>query len=150
MNGDNNTIIIGNKCFARLAEFHIEDSNNSIVCGDEVHFSGKIHMAVIEGTKLSIGDDCLFSSDIVLRTGDSHSLLDLKGDRINFSKDIIIHNHVWVGHKVTMNKGVIISDDTVVGAGAIVTKAFTDKNVAIAGVPAKIVKRDVNWTRERI
>ena len=42
-------------------------------------------------------------------------------------------------------KGTEIPDYTVVAGGAICTKKYT----IIAGVPAKVVKRDINWDRER-
>ena len=148
--GNNNVIRIGSNCFAKNAQFHIEDCNNSIVVGDKTAFCGKIHLAAIEGTKIEIGNNCLLSSEIVFRTGDSHSLLNMDGERINPSQDIVIGNKVWIGHKVMINKGVAIADDSMIGSGAIVTKKFTQQNVVIAGVPAKIIKENITWTSERI
>lgn len=46
-------------------------------------------------------------------------------------------------------KGTEIPDYTVVAGGAICTKKYTEANTIIAGVPAKVVKRDINWDRER-
>lgn len=148
--GSNNTIQIGEDCRGNNAEFHIEDSSNNIIVGERTVFSGKIHLACIEGTKIEIGNDCLFSSEIIFRTGDSHSILNLDGKRINKSKNIIIKNHVWIGHRVTINKGVIISDNSIVGSGAIVTRPFIENNVIIAGVPGKIIKDKVDWDSKRI
>lgn len=118
--------------------------------GRGTYFAGKIHLAAIEGTRIEIGNDCLFSSEIVFRTGDSHSILDMDGNRINASKDIIVGNHVWVGHRALINKGVTIEDDSIIGTGAIVTRSFCEKNVVIAGVPAKIIKSNVNWDVKRL
>ncbi len=92
----------------------------------------------------------MFSSDIVVRTGDSHTITDLSGQRINASKDVTIGNHTWVGNKVTMNKGAVLPDHSVVGACSVVTKAFDTNNVVIAGNPAKIIKENIDWLRERI
>lgn len=107
-------------------------------------------MACTEGSKVIIGDDCLFSSEIVFRTGDSHSILDQNGKRINSAKDITIGNHVWLGHRVLINKGVYIGDNSIVGTGSVVTKAFNEGNIVLAGVPAEIKKKDVNWCDKRI
>jgi acetyltransferase-like isoleucine patch superfamily enzyme len=106
-------------------------------------------LAAIEGTNIIIGEDCLFSSGIVFRTGDSHSVTDLSGNRTNPSKDITIGNHVWIGHRVFVNKGVEIGENNILGTAAVVTKSITEKNCVIAGVPAKVVKTDVNWKSER-
>ena len=55
-----------------------------------------------------------------------------------------------MGHKVTINKGVHIADNNMIGTGAIVTKSFNEQDTVIAGVPAKIVKQGVKWCAERI
>lgn len=81
MYGSNGTVRLGADCIGTDAEFFIEDKDGSIEVGDKTSFCGRIQLAVIEGRTIRIGKDCLFSSDISLRTGDSHSLLDLEGRR---------------------------------------------------------------------
>lgn len=149
VSGNNNRIVFGEKTFANFADLCTENDNNNIIIGKRTSLCGKIHLAAIEGTSITIGEDCLFSSDIVFRTGDSHSILDLDGNRTNPSKDIIINNHVWVGHRVLVNKGVFIGADNIVGTGAILTKEYRQTNSVIAGVPAKVVKAGVNWSAKR-
>lgn len=148
--GNNNVIEIGEKTSVNYGDIYIEDDNNRIVIGDRTSLCGKIHLACTEGKEIRIGNDCLFSSEIVLRTGDSHSITDLSGKRLNLAENVAIGDHVWVGHRVLVNKGAVIPENTVVGTGAIVTKPFDESNTVIAGVPAKVIKRDVNWCSERI
>jgi len=148
--GNNNRVIIGDNCHGKSVEFYIEDDNGSIQIGNRTALCGSAHLAVIEGTNIFVGEDCLFSSDITFRTGDSHSILDLSGNRINPSNDIVIKNHVWIGHKVSVNKNVVISENTMIGTGSIVTKSIEKGNVIIAGVPAKIIKENINWDSKRI
>ena len=47
---------------------------------------------------------------------------------------------------VKILKNTKISDNSIIGAGAIVNKKFEEKNVIIAGVPAGIIKRNINWS----
>ena len=148
--GNNNVITIGKNVSGNNAEFYIEDNGNTIQVNNGTRFCGKIHLACIEGCTISIGEDCLFSSDIVFRTGDSHSLLDLSGNRINPSKNIKIGNHVWIGHHVIITKGVEIENNNMIGTGSIVTKSILEQNSVIAGVPAKIVKSNTDWCVKRI
>ena len=44
-------------------------------------------------------------------------------------------------------KDVNIADNVVIGACSLVNKSFVENYTAIAGSPAKIVKRNVNWDR---
>ena len=74
----------------------------------------------------------------------------MTGKRINPAKDVKIGNHVWIGYRVLINKGVIIPENTIIGTGAVVTKAFDEPNTMIAGVPGKVVKRNMNWCKERL
>ena len=69
---------------------------------------------------------------------------------INFAKSIEIGKHVWIGKDSKIGKNVKIADNSIVGWGSIVTKEFNEPNVIIAGIPAKIVKRGINWDRRCI
>lgn len=149
--GNNNTIIIGDECLVNKGDLFIEDSNGQIQIGNGTAICGYTHLACIEGCTISIGNDCLFSSDVIIRTGDSHSIISqISKQRINPSRNVHIGNHVWVGNKVNILKNVKISDNTIIGTGSVVTKSFYDENVAIAGNPAKVLKSDINWLGERI
>lgn len=148
--GDHNTIEFGENCTARKGSFHTEDSRNMIITGENTHYAGKIHIACTESTRIEVGKNCLFSSDIMIRSGDSHSILNIQGDRINFARNVMICDHVWVGNRAIITKGAVIPENSVVGTGAIVTREFSDQSVVLAGVPAQIVKRNITWCHERI
>lgn len=150
INGSNNRIIIGEGSSLKNVIICIEDDGNTLLIGNKTHFSNGADLSVIEGTQILIGNDVLFSSDITIRTGDSHSVLDLQGRRINQSKSVEIADHVWVGHRVIINKGVHIAKNSVVGIGSVVTKKFEDANITIGGNPAKIIKENINWDTKRI
>ena len=107
-------------------------------------------MAVIEGTSITIGDGCIFSHDVHFRTGDGHSILELQGRRINESKDIVAGGHIWVATKVFCTKGSRIGSHSIVGTGALGRKAFDEPHCVLAGVPATIVQRGVDWSMRRI
>ena len=148
--GNNNNIIINEKVCLNHADLWIENDDNEISIGQNTSIQGFTQLAAIEGTTITIGNDCMFSSDIQFRTGDSHSIIDLSGKRFNISKNISIGNHVWIGTKVICLKGINIADNCIVGAGSLVTKKFSEENVILAGNPAHIIKRKADWVRERI
>lgn len=101
-------------------------------------------------SKLDANDYNLFSTNVIFRTGDSHSILSRDSNkRINPSKSIQVGNRVWFGNNVTILKGVYINDDNIIGTGSILTKSINTCNNIIAGIPAKIIKSGVFWTSER-
>ena len=97
-------------------------------------------------TSLKIGKDCMFSNDIVIRTHDGHIIMDDNaGSIINTPKNIVIGNHVWLAKFVTVLKGVSIPDNCVVATHAVLTSSIDEPAVILAGIPAKIVKRNIRW-----
>lgn len=150
LHGSHNKICIKDYASLNQVEIYTENPHNEIIIGSNTNLCGATHLAAIEGTKIAIGNDCLFSSDLHFRTGDSHSILNMQGERINPSKDIIIDDHVWIGTKVTCLKGVHVSKDSIVAATTTLCKDYNIPNVIIAGVPGKIIKTDVTWDKERL
>ncbi len=147
--GDGNKVYISHDCELKKADLHIS-GGGTLKVGHNTYFTGKIHIACIEGTKVSIGNRCLFSDEVIFRTGDSHSILTDKGERINSSEDIKVGDHVWIGQQVIVLKGAEIGDETIVGTRALVTGKKFNGNAVLVGVPAKEVKKDVTWNHELI
>lgn len=142
--GDGNKVIISNDCVFNEVDIWISDGS-VIEVGHNTHFTGKIHIACIEGKTIRIGARCLFSNEITLRTGDSHSILNSKGERINQAADIRIGDHVWVGQQVVILKGAGISSESIIGTRALVTGKEFESNVIIAGIPARVINSGVTW-----
>ena len=148
--GDDNVIYIGKRCNITHSTFWIQDNGCKIEIGDGTTVGNNCQFAAIEGTTISVGKDCMFSHNIRLRTGDSHSIVDAQGKRTNYSKDITIGNHVWVGLESLILKGCVISDNSVIAARATVNKTFDQPGLIIAGAPAKQIKDRINWDRRRL
>jgi acetyltransferase-like isoleucine patch superfamily enzyme len=147
--GNNIDIIIGKKCSLRNLEIWIEDDNGRFTIGDNTTIEGG-HIAVTEGGVVEIGDDCMFSSNIQIRNGDSHSIYDsVSKIRLNSAKSVKIGNHVWLGANSTVLKGVTIADNSIIATGAIVNSACLEENSIYGGIPAKKVRSDIYWDRQR-
>ena len=46
-------------------------------------------------------------------------------------------------------QGVKLPNNTVVGYRAVVTKSFDEQFTAIAGVPARVVRKNITWSRTK-
>lgn len=56
-------------------------------------------------------------------------------------KDVIIGQNCWIGMNSVVLPGVQLGDNTVVAAGAVVSKSFPEGYCVIGGTPAKILKK---------
>ncbi len=88
---------------------------------------------------ITIGDYCAISHDFTIMDSDAHKINGVKS-----IKPIVIGNHVWIGTRVTVLKGVNVGDGAIIAAGAVVTKDVP-ANTMVAGVPAKVIKENVHW-----
>jgi acetyltransferase-like isoleucine patch superfamily enzyme len=149
--GNNNRLLLGKGCNLKYAEFWMEDDGCCIKIGDGTSMAGFTHLAATEGKNIVIGNDCMFSGEVVVRTGDSHSIVEMNShNRINYGRDVSIGNHVWIGSKVTLLKGSSIADNSVVATGSIINKKYDQCNIVLAGNPAHIVKENIDWLRARL
>lgn len=120
---------------------------SSVEIGNKTTSTNPVYATVAEGTKLIIGDDCMFATNNQIRTDDAHAIYDINtGQRINPSKDIVLGDHVWVGYGAVLFGGATIGSGSVVGAFSMVNKVFSN-NCIIAGTPAKVIKENVFWKR---
>lgn len=91
--------------------------------------------------KIEIGEDVAISHDVTIMDSDAHEGL---WEGYEKTKPIKVGNHVWIGTRVTILKGVTIGDNAIIAAGSVVTKDVPN-NTIVAGVPAKIIKTNINW-----
>lgn len=147
--GKNCKIVIDSNCTLKKLELWLEDDGSEIFIGHTTSIEGG-HIAATEGESIKIGSDCMFSHRIEIRNGDSHSIF-AEGSviRINRAKPVSIGNHVWMGADAKVLKGAVINDGAVIATGAIVT-GVVEPNSIYAGNPAKKIKDNIHWDRERV
>lgn len=170
-NGSNNKIIFGDNIIGKSLNIAITGDDNRLIVGSKTSVNGVVILKynkntvsigrfstaeqceiVCEcGTEITIGEDCMFSTGVVIRSGDSHSIIDLQSSkRLNFAKSVVIGKHVWLGYCVSISKGVDVKANTVIGATSYVNKSFHEGNCIVAGTPAKIVKKNIIWDRRSL
>ena len=127
--------------------------NGSCTVGDFTLLNGALVMAE---ERIEIGSHCLISWNVGIADSDFHPLEPAQR-RIDaravapFFKDrpprppirtapVIISDNVWIGMNAVILKGVTIGENSVVAAGAVVTKSVP-ANVVVAGNPAVVTKQ---------
>ena len=150
--GNHNRIVIGRDTYLMYTELWISKDGNAITVGAKSMISGKkeypSHIAALEGTSVTVGEDCIMSSAVEIRTGDGHSILNREGKRINPSSSVVIGNHVWLGSGAVLLKGIVIADHCIAGAKSVVTKSITKPYCAVGGNPARILREELDWCKE--
>ena len=92
----------------------------------------------IDEEHVHIGKDVAIGPGVKIVTK-NHNLQDVWGYQER--KPVHIGDYCWIGANAVILPGVTLGPRTVVGAGAIVTKSFSEGYCVIVGNPAKIMKR---------
>lgn len=149
MNGDENYCAIKatRHRYVRHTTFGMENGGK-ITFGGGISVYRNLNVVAKAGKRVDIGDECMFARDIIVRNDDGHTIIDATTkDIINAPENIKIADKVWVGTRAMILKGSEIPEGSVVGEMSLVNKKFTEKNIIIAGVPAKKVRENIIWDR---
>jgi len=93
--------------------------------------------------KISIGKDFLCAWGVFITDSDWHSI----GDQFH-QADVSIGNHVWIANNSSVLKGSNIGDNSIIASQSkVINKIFTS-NSMLAGIPARVVKDDITWSRD--
>ena len=111
------------------------DFGKNITLGNQVFINAGCKFQDQGG--IVIGDGSFIGHNTVLATLDHD--LDPEKRHILHPAPIHIGSRVWIGANVVVTKGVTIGDNSVIAAGAVVTRDIPP-NVVAAGVPAKVLR----------
>jgi len=93
--------------------------------------------------KVIIGAGTIVAPNVSIMDSDFHALWPPENRPMNPAfendMDVIIGENVWIGTRSVILKGTIIGDNSIIGAGSVVTGSIP-KNVVAAGNPAKVIK----------
>ena len=117
----------------------------TLTLGEEFRITG--NSEIVCHKAITFGSDCLMSWDILLMDTDFHHVLDANGEQLNAPKPITIGNHVWIGCRNVILKGVSIADNTIISANSTITRSVMEKNCVVAGhgKSMEILRRNVTW-----
>lgn len=112
---------------------------NATLSMESGYFNGFVQ--IICGQEINIGKDVAIARDVVIRDTDAHEII---AEGYQKTKPVNIGNHVWIGQRAMIMKGVSIGNGSIIAAGAIVTKDVPENSLA-AGIPAKVIKKNITW-----
>lgn len=155
VNGNNNKITIGESAYINGGGLTIMigepagrpvTHDASVTIGNKCDFNGAHIFCIHSHSSVTIGEHCMFSFGILIRHSDAHPIYKLGTKNIiNHVDSLAIGNHVWIGYNAHILKNVHIADGCIVGCNAVVAKSCSEQHCAIAGNPARIVRRQIDW-----
>jgi len=104
------------------------------------HFYANYNLTIIDDVKVEIGEHVLIAPNVVITTSGHPVHPELRLNGAQFSRPIKIGNHAWLGANVVILPGIEIGDNSVIGAGSIVTKNIPP-NVVAVGTPCKVMRK---------
>lgn len=135
---------LAREMFASYGEgAYIEPPLNANFGGKFVHFGKWVYansnLTMVDDTTITVGDSTMLGPNVVLATGNHPLDPELRRQGYQFNLPIHIGSNVWLGAGVMVMPGVTIGDNTVVGAGSVVTRDLP-ANVLAMGTPCVVVR----------
>ena len=103
------------------------------------NFYANFDCILLDPGPIEIGDHVLFGPRVSIYTARHAYNAAERAAGACFAKPVKIGNHVWVGGGVHMDHGITIGDNTIIGAGSVITRDIP-ANVVAAGVPCKVIR----------
>lgn len=113
------------------------DYGTNIELGDNVYFN--FNCVVLDVAPVKVGSNVLVGPSVQIYTAGHPLDPQARKDGQEFGKPIMIGDNVWIGGAAILCPGVTIGKNSIVAAGAVVTKDVPP-NAVVGGNPAKIIR----------
>lgn len=121
-------------------------NNVSVTIGKKTSIEDMEIITFNSNNKIIIGEECMISYNVLIYNTDGHPVYDRNSKKIiNRTKNLTIGSHTWIGAYSKILKNSFIPPNNIIGMGSVVSKKFKKQYSVIAGNPAKVVKKDVDW-----
>ncbi len=97
-------------------------------------------LVALDVVSITIGSNVKIGTNVQLLTPTHPVQPELRLQRLEAARPIVIGDNVWIGSGAIVLAGVTIGENSVIGAGAVVTKDVPP-NVVAVGNPARVVRR---------
>ena len=130
--------------FAAIGEgCYIETPFHANFGGKKVHFGNRVYanfnLTLVDDEAIYVGDDVKFGPNVTVCTAAHPILPALRRKAYQFNLPVSIGNCVWIGTGAVILPGVTIGDNSVIGAGSVVTKDIP-ANVVAVGNPCRVLR----------
>lgn len=130
--------------FAEIGEgCYVETPFYSNFAGRHVHFGKYVYanfnLTLVDDTHIYVGDCTMFGPNVTIATAGHPIQPGLRSQGLQYNMPVHIGSNCWLGAGVIVLPGVTIGDNTVIGAGSVVTKDIP-ANVVAVGNPCRVLR----------
>lgn len=129
---------VGDNCYIE-PPFHANWGCNMHIGNN---FYSNFNLTVVDDADIYIGDSVMIAPNVVIATGSHPICPELREKAYQYNLPVHIGNRVWIGAGAIILPGVTIGDNSVIGAGSVVTKDIPAGVIAV-GNPCRVL-REIN------
>jgi maltose O-acetyltransferase len=111
--------------------------------GENIHIGARTfvnyNLTALDVARITIGEDCQIGPNVQLLTPTHPIDPQPRRDKLEAAEPIVLEDNVWLGGGVIVCPGVTIGENSVIGAGAVVTRDIP-ANVVAVGNPARVIR----------
>ncbi|MGA9714582.1 MAG: hypothetical protein WBQ48_02010, partial [Aeromicrobium sp.] len=147
--GDHATVFVDQQCVLTAGDIYCGADSQIVLHGPVVATREAVVDARNGGSIVALGDQ-LWAAHVYVATDDMHRLADREtGARLNpFGAHIRLGRHVWLCRDAVVTGHVDVGDGAVVAMRAVVRGQKVPAHAVAAGVPARILRTDVEWSHD--
>lgn len=136
---------VGEGCYI-TPPFYANWGGKHLHLGDHVY--SNFGLTIVDDTHIYVGDHTEFGPNVTIATAGHPILPELRGSlALQYNLPVHIGRNCWIGAGAVIMPGVTIGDDTVIGAGSVVTKDIPSGVVAV-GNPCRVMREIGEHDRE--
>ena len=97
------------------------------------------NLIILDGAKVKIGNHVFIAPNCCISTAGHPIDHTQRNQGLEFAYPIDIEDNVWIGANVSILPGVTIGENSIIGAGSVVTKNIPKNTIAV-GSPCKVIR----------
>ncbi|MBR2315167.1 MAG: sugar O-acetyltransferase [Clostridia bacterium] len=130
---------------------YVEPPLHANWAGKHVHFGKDVYanfgLTLVDDTHIYVEDNTMFGPNVVVATAGHPILPEIREKGYQYNMSVRIGKNCWLGAGVLVMPGVTIGDNSVIGAGSVVTKDIP-ANVIAVGNPCRVMREIGERDRE--
>ena len=111
--------------------------------GKHVHFGNAVYanfnLTLVDDGDIFVGDNVMFAPNVTVISATHPIHPGLRRKQAQYNLPVVIRDNVWIGAGALILPGITIGENSVIGAGSVVTKDVP-ANVVAVGNPCRVLR----------